>query len=263
MASADFDGVGRREGDPVTYRWPWRWHLPRLGLWLLLSLAIAVPRANQDRRALLIFLPTLALMFLWYPAGELLEMDPVAAEELGVIFESLVFGVALLWLNIDRIAQYPARVRVVVSLGILGLACLVAGMSRDGGLPRETSVLLLEAMCLGIVELAILSATRRLARRRCDPVRFMVRLGICGGLLSIVGIAAFDVVLALLEFIDADSCEVLATGLLMGFFLGPINMAYMVLMSASLFFRRRLVAWLCPKDAPRMHSPALLMFPET
>lgn len=202
-------------------------------------------------------------MLLWYPTAELLDMAPVTAEELGVIFESLVFGIALLWLNIDRIAQYPARIRAVVSVGVLGLACLVAGMSRDGGVPRETSVLLPGAMCLGIVDLVILAAARRLARRRCDPVRFMTRLGIWGGLFSAVGIAGFYIVISLWDLIDADSGEILTTGLLMGLFLGPINTAYMILMSASPFFRMRLVAWLRPKAVPESQSPTLLASPQS
>jgi hypothetical protein len=263
VASADPNGIGRREGEPVVYRWPWYWHLPRLGPWLLLSLAILVPGANRDWRALPVFLPTLVLILSWYPAAALLGFHTISAEEVGFVFESLVFGIALLWLSIDKIAKYRAWMRFAMSLGIFMVVGLVTGVSHDGVFSPKTSILLLLTICLGIVELVILTVTRRLACRCSDPVRFTVWLGICGALFSAVGIATFDVILALLERVNANILEVLVVGLFPGLCLFPINLAYMVLMSASPFLRTRLTAWLGAKTTPELQSPGLLVSPKS
>jgi len=256
VASADIDGTGRREGEPVVYRWPWHWHLPRLGPWLLLALGVALPPKNRDRRAWFIFLPALVLTLSWLPAARRLGMHPTSIEDYGFVFESLVFGMALFWLNIDKLARLHAGLWFVAGLGMLLLAGIAVGLSYGDPFSGDVAPLQLVTLLPGILLFTILAATRRLARRRSDPVRFTIWLAACGTLFSAVGIAGFDIILALLGSIGADSREILVMILILGLCLCPINLAYMVLMSASAFFRPRYLVWLSagPLPCPRREA---------
>jgi hypothetical protein len=228
----------------VIYRWPWYWHLPRLGPWLLLSLAILLPATNRDRRALLIFLPPLVLILLWHPTTTLIGMHSINIEAFGVIFESLVFAMALLWLNTDKLAGCRAGMRFVVSLGILLLAGLAVGVSYDSPFSRGTAPLLLLAILVGTVLLIILTGARRLTGGRYDPARFLFWMGLCSVSLSLAGMGSLAAVLAVSGQTGPTGREVLWVSIASGLGLYAINLPYLLLMFSSAFFRPRFAAWL-------------------
>jgi hypothetical protein len=250
VASADLGGAGRQESDPVLYHWAWYRHLPRLGPWLLLLLAIVLPRANRDAGALLIFIPLLVLSLLWRPLAKSMGWSSLGLEEYGLVFESLVLGVALLWLSVPKLSKYAGFERFVLSMGAILVGALVAGVSSGGGLSGETAPFLLTATVMGVVLLLALTATRGRARRRYDPLRFMLWLALWSVLFSMLG----TILLAPLLLVFKSRfglIGLLLPGLMLGLWLYAINLPYMLLLFSSPFFRRRFCTWLGVEPLPQ------------
>ena len=260
VAAADFGGAGRQESDPVLYHWPWYWLLPRLAPWLLLTLAIILPRVNRDARALLIFIPLLVLSLLWPSVAKRAGIGPVSTEEYGLSFESLVVGVALLWLNADKLGKSPGLMQFAVSLGLVLLAGLAGVVSFGRASMDNLSPFLGLIALAGSVLLIALAATRRSLRRRYKPLPFTLHLGFWSLLSSTAGMAAVTLVVGAFGGFGASSNlpsalrEALRFGLLLGVCLYAINLPYMLLAFRSPFFRRRFCTWLGVESLPQQRA---------
>ncbi len=238
----------------MVFHWPWYWHLFRLGPWALLALAVAVPKRNRDRRALLIFVPLAILSLLWPLAIKLVPSAPSASVSLdrsNLLFESLVVGLALLWLQADWLRGRPGWVRVPLSLGLLLLAGLVAFVSASQTLADPMiSILPILVTILGAILLAALALARRMTHRRYVPLAFMVWLAVGSLLFTAVSAALLAGVPPLLlsgETMDVRLRILLiqsVAGLALGVCLYVINLPYMLLMFRSSFFRQRFRVWL-------------------
>jgi len=250
VASARIDRAGPFEGQPVFFHWPWYWHLPRLGLWAFLALAVWVPRRNRNRQVILIFIPLAILSLLWPVIAQHVRLPSASLDLYSLLFESLVVGLALLWLNADRLRDYSRRMRLLMSLGILMLAGLVAMMS-SGGTPLNPLVIILLILVtlMGIVLLAALALARRITHGQYTPLPFMMWLAVGSLLLwTVVTILLTTVSLLVNAQGTADLWLLLKravqVGLAMSACLYAVNLPYMLLMFSSPFFRRRFQVWL-------------------
>ncbi len=250
VASARIDGAGPFTGQPVFFHWPWYWHLPHLGPWVLLALAIALPHRNRCREALLIFVPMLVLGLLWQTATKTTGLPSATAVQFSFLIEFLMVGMALLWLNADKLARCRGLVRFVGSLGIVLLAGLVVvlsyGRTFAGG---QGVVILFFTTLLAVVLLVALTLTRRLTRRRYRPLPFMLWLVACCLLCSLAGITAFRAVTKLANPLGTYNWqhiarEIVIPSLVLGSGVYVVNLPYMLLMFSSPFFRRRFQIWL-------------------
>jgi hypothetical protein len=196
-SSARIDGAGPFEGEPALYHWPWYWHLPGLGLWLLLVLALVLPRANRHPHAWLIFIPLLIASLLWPQIARLAGMSSATEMQFSFLIEFLVVGTALLWLHADRLGRSGRRMRFAMGLGLMFLADLVAALSYWGTFPRQSGMLLVFTAIIGVVLLLSLALTRRLARGRYRPLRFMLWLAVWSMTGSVAAAAAFVGILML------------------------------------------------------------------
>jgi len=254
VASARIRGAGPFESQPVVFHWPWYWHLWRLGPWALLALAVAVPKRNRDHRALLIFVPLAILSLLWPLATKLVPSAPsasVSVDRSNLLFESLVTGLALLWLQADWLRGRPGWVRVPLSLGLMLLAGLVAFVSASQTLAGPMiSILPIFVTILGAILLVALALARRMTHRRYVPLAFMVWLAVGSLLFTTVSAALLAGVPQLLlsgDTIDLRLRILLiqsVAGLALGVCLYIINLPYMLLMFRSSFFGPRFRAWL-------------------
>lgn len=245
-ASAAADGIGSTDSEPVVYHWPWYWHLPSLGPWLLLILACALFRANRQRDALLIFVPLLILDLLWGRVTTLTGMSSSLQVQFSFVGEFLAAGIALLWLHAERLGRSGGLVRFAASLGLLGLADLAVLVSYWGALPNQ-SVVFTAIVTLSL--LVSLTLTRRLSHRHYQPARFLLWLALWSALCSITGAAAFVAVEALaavspLHAWLAMLVQTILAGLVLALCLYAVNLPYLLLMFTSPFFRRRFLVWL-------------------
>ncbi len=249
VASGRVDGAGPFEGQPIFFHWPWYWHLPRLGLWALLGLAVAVPKRNRDRRALLIFVPLAILGILWPFVTGRVSLPSASLDQFNLLFESLVVGIALLWLGADRLRERRGWVRVPLSLGLLVLASLVALVSAGQAFadPLVVALPILVAV-LGVILLVALALARRMTRGRYVPLAFLGWLAVGSPLLTAASVVLLAGILKLVVSWETMTPRFLlveaVAGLTLGLSLYVINLPYMLLMFSSPFFRRRFQVWL-------------------
>jgi NADH:ubiquinone oxidoreductase subunit K len=262
VASARIDGAGPFEGQPVFFHWPWYWHLSGLGPWLLLALAVGVPKRNRDRRALLIFVPLAILSLLWPVATKHVNFPSASLDRFNLLFESLVVGLALLWLHADRLRGYQGWVRVPLSLGLMLLAGLVAFVSAGQSLSDPMVIILpIFVAVLGAILLVALALARRMTRGRYVPLSFMGWLAVGSLLFTAVSAALLAGVPQLLTSRETMDLRIRIllwqglAGLALGLCLYVMNLPYMLLMFRSSFFRQRFRAWLGVK--PPDISPPL------
>jgi hypothetical protein len=255
VASARIDGAGPFEGQPLLFHWPWYWHLPGLGPWLLLALAVGVPKRNRDRRALLIFVPLAILSLLWPVIAQRVRLPSASLDLYSLLFESLVVGLALLWLNSDKLSEYNRRRRFLMSLGILVLAGLVA-MISSGRTPLDPLVIILLILVIpmGVILLAALATARRMTHGQYAPLPFMAWLAAASLLLWTVATILLTMVRLLLNAQGTIELWLLLkgaiqVGLAMGVCLYAVNLPYMLLMFRSPFFRQRFRVWLGVKPS--------------
>ncbi len=208
-----------------------------------MTLALVLFKANRDKQALLIFVPLLVLGFLWGPVTKYMGLSSISREEYGLVFESLVLGVALLWLSACRLSHYAGLERFVMSMGALLVGALVTGLTSGGGRWGDTAPLLLIAAAMGAVLLLALTAARRRARGRYDPLRFMLWLALWSALFSTLGTIVLVPLLIVFQS-HFGLIGILLPGLLLSLWLYAINLPYMFLMFSSPFFRRRFQIWL-------------------
>jgi hypothetical protein len=240
---------GPQESEPVFYHWPWYWHLPRVGPWALLALAVGVPRRNRDRRALLIFIPLAILSLLWPLVAPRMNLGSASVDQFALLFESLIVGLALFWLNADTLRGYPAFVRLPVSPGLLLLAGLVVMASAGQRLLDPVLfIFLIFVAVLGAILLVALAITRRIVHRRYVPFPFMLWLALWSLLLTTAAVVVFIVVPVLLFARGVIEPRIVLlqsmVGLVLGLCLYALNLPYMLLMFSSPFFRRRFQDWL-------------------
>ena len=248
VASAKIGGAGSVEGEPVLYYWPWYWHLSRIGPWVLLALAVGAARRNRDRRAILIFVPLAILSLLWPVVVRLVSLPSGSVDQFALLFESLVVGLALLWLNADKFSGYYGLVRVPMSLGILLLAGLVTSMSSGRTISDPVFIVLpIFVAVTGAILLGALALTRRMTHRRYVPFPFMLWLAVWSLLITMAGTALFFTVLLMISQ-GTINAPLLFFQTMMGGALGlclyAVNLPYMLLMFRSSFFRQRFHVWL-------------------
>jgi hypothetical protein len=245
VASAGFGERGRLEGSPVLYHWPWHWDLPGLGPWLLLALAIALPKTNRHRHAPLIFVPMVALGFLWRQATIL--TGAAYQMEVGFLIEFLAVGLALLWLNADELGRCHSVLRFVTSLAILLLGGLTVGASYWGAFSDGTGVPLVFTMIMAVASLISLTLARWSSHGRYKALRFMVWLAVWSTPCAIAGVAT-QVLMLLTENPTYDPqailAEIIVPGLVLSLCLYAVNLPYMLLVFSSPFFRQRFCIWL-------------------
>jgi hypothetical protein len=249
------------ESKAVLYHWPWYWHLARLGPWALLAGAIGIPKRNRDRRAVMIFVPLAILSLLWPLVAPRVSLASASVDQFALLFESLIVGLALFWLNADTLRRYHGLVRGPVSLGLLLLAVLVAVVSAGRTLSDPTLIIfLIFVAVLGVILLVALALTRRMVRRRYVPFPFMLWLAVWSLLLTTVPVALLIVVPLLVFSWGVIEPRIIllqsVVGLALGLCLYALNLPYMLLMFSSPFFRRRFQDWLGVAPAPGPDSAA-------
>ncbi len=210
---------------------------------------MALPAANRHRHALLILVPLLILGLLWERVTTLTGMPSASRAQFSFLGEFLAVGIALLWLNADKLGGFRGPARLAAGLGLLLLADLAVTLSYWGAFPGQTDMFIVFIPIIAVILLLALTLTRWLAHRRYRPVRFMLWLAVWTSVCSVAGAAAFVAVLVLAPGYSLNNWpdvlrEIVVPGLVIGLCLYAVNLPYLLLMFTSPFFRRRFQAWL-------------------
>jgi hypothetical protein len=244
------------------YDWKWYYGVQGWLVSLALVLAMAIPQANRDRRALLILVPLAVASLAWFLLKAAVRIPSPQLYPFDMMVHCLVMGLAVLWLLASGLCWFRGGTRFLVSLGIV---CVVTGLevlsSASTSLP-ETMFLLTSPVILVALLLNALAATARQCREDHSPVRFMLRLGLwttIGGVIVAVGYFVILTSILSLWLRPPNVAGAGLVGLVLGVFLYLLNLPYMVLGFVSPFFRDRLQRCLgltlIPKGGARAISP--------
>lgn len=250
MALNDLGDLGRTESDPVTYTWSFIDNLSGLVVWVAVLIVFILFRENWTPKAFLILLPMFVVSVVWLGLKKATGMPSNAAMMYDIIFNSLVAGIAALWLLAERIGNRNRLATFLLAVVVMAIMCALGIVSLGG--------FKLSADMAGIsVVFAVLAATALLAfaitgwmcRKSYSAVRFMLWLAVwtvAPCLLMMMIVAAVSVIggLVMGNGLPPQALLLMAlmfplAGLILGGFIYAILFPFMILAFKSDLFRRR------------------------
>lgn len=251
--------------EATAYEWKWYYSAPGFAIWIMLILALALPRANHDRSVLLILVPVAIVSLLWSAFSRLAGMSSASVLQFGVVVHSMVVGTGALWLIGGYFKGFPGVVRFLLSFGTVVLVAASGILSYSAEFSNETALFLVFFIFLTGTWLTAIVLTRVICRRSHGSTRLMLWLALWTILLSMITTLAFRIAG---EFVMSSSPSMPRTSELLSmiFIVGPIlglglyvlNLPFMILGFVNPFFRERLrdCLRLQPAAAPAMRSDA-------
>ncbi len=246
----DLGDLGSKESSPVTYTWSFIDNFSGLAVWVAVLIVFILFRENWTPKAFLILLPMFVVSVVWLGLKKATNMPSNAAVMYDIIFNSLVAGIAALWLLADRIGNRNRFATFLLAVVVMAIMCALAGVSLGE--------FKLSADMAGIsVVFAVLAATTLLAfvltgwmcRKSYSAVRFMLWLAVwtvAPCLLIMMIVAAVSVIGGLVMGNGPPPGSLLLmvlmfplAGLILGGFIYAILFPFMILAFNSDLFRRR------------------------
>lgn len=226
-------------------------------VWLPLVLALAIPHANRDRRAMLILVPLVVVALLWLLLKKAVGMPSSSAYRFDVWVGSLAAGLAVLWLLSPYLARRRGTARFFGAITVLVAVAYVGSLSYATWFSPETALHVIVLALLGLVLLLALAIAARRYRRGGGHVRFMVGLALWTVIGTVAILCGYFVVTGV--FLSGLRGGMLVgvlprvglVGLVLGAGLYVLNLPFMVLGFVSPFFRDRMQACLGLNPVPK------------
>jgi len=256
VPSANLGNVGPQQGEAEIFDWKWSYSAPGYVIWLVLILAIVLPKANRDARILLIFIPLLIVNLFWLTFKKVSSMPSSSASQFDTVFQSLAVGIAVLWLVMNYFERFGVFVRFLLSFVILVAVAGLGTLSYSTDFSNETVLFLALSAFQAITILGATTAAGKLCNWRYRPPRFMLWLAVWMLLISLITTFGFFIVGTTLmssgpgpDILQAILMLTLI-GLIFGLCLYILNLPFMILAFYSPFFRERLNTCLQLKSMP-------------
>jgi len=254
---ANLGESGPQQGEAVNFDWKWSYSAPGLVIWLALILAIVLPKANHDRRILLIFIPLVIVNLLWLAFKNVSGMPSATASQFDTVFHSMAVGIAVLWLVANYFDRFGGFVRFLMFLGTLVAVACLGILSYSTEFSNEAALFLAMLVFFSITVLAATTAAGKLCRGEYRPLRFMLWLALWNIVASLFTTFGFFVVGNLIMSSGGSGPDILQAilmlvlvGLAFGLCLYVLNLPFMILGFANPFFRKRFNACLRLKLMP-------------
>jgi hypothetical protein len=252
VATQDLRGLGANRSEPVSCTWQWWYHLPRLSLWVIVGLALVLPRANRTWQAWLILIPVLLVLMLWRMPLRLVSAPASSAASFGAFVVSLTVAWTVVWLLGHRLARRRRMAGFFLALGVMLALGIWAYMGEYGfALDME---MLRWALLFGGCALTLLTATglaRLSCRRKYVPGRFMAWLFlwmlVVSGAVMLLFVLLFVGIMIVTDFREFDPfllvtvfVSVAFMSVFLAFGLYLFNLPFMILAFKNPFYRGRL-----------------------
>ena len=255
VPSADIGDLGPKQGTAVVYNWKWYYSTPTLALWLVLVLAIVLVKANRNPHALLILVPLLIVNLLWLVFKKTLGFSSADAEMFGMVFNSLVVSITVLWLFAHKFGNRNRFVTFLLAFALMAVLILVGAISYYGlefSQQAGGAVILLAILALAMLLGFVLAGWQ--CRNRYSGLRFVLYLAFWTVVTCLViALVTYSTVFIIQQVPVPISTVLLViplVGLVLGACLYVIVFPYMILALRSAFFRERFYACLRLKSMP-------------
>lgn len=247
-AGTDLGDLGQQQGNAASYDWMWYYSASGMLIWLVLILAIVVPKANRDLRILWILVPLVIVNLLWLAFKKLSGMPSSSASQLDTVFHSVAVGIAALWLAASYFGKLGGFVRFLISLGILVAVACLGTLSYFTEFLNVTALFFALLVFMALTMLVAMTLSRKLCGGTYRPVCFMLWLALWTLLVSFVAMFGFVVAVSIIFSSWPDLSEgtlrVVMGGLTFGANLYVLNLPFMILGFMNPFFRERFCACL-------------------
>jgi hypothetical protein len=257
VPAADLGEMGPQQGQATNFNWKWHYSAPGLLIWLALILALIVPKANHNPRILWILVPLVILNLAWLVFKKLSGMPSSSASQFEMLIQSMVIGIAVLWLTANYLEKLGGVARFFIAFGMVLIVAGLGTLSYFSGFSMQSHLFAILFATMTLALLLAMTVSSLLCRRRYRPGRFMLWLGLW---ILLGSVLAFGVTYAL--FILAigpgssrpDLSQIILSmvmpGVIFAVFLYMLILPFMLLGFAHPFFRRRFCACLGLHLAP-------------
>lgn len=256
VPSADLGQMGPQQGEAASFNWKWYYSASGFVIWLALILAVVIPKANHSLHVLWIFVPLVILNLLYLAFKQISNASSSSAVQFDTLFQSMVIGIAVLWLTANYLEKLGGAVRFFFSFGTVVIITSLGTLSY-AGFSRDTFLFLVLFAVITLALLIAIAVSSILCRRRYKPGRFMLWLGLWILVGSILAVSVFYTVLILATGTEPSWSDfpqmilmLAVPGLIFGVFLYVLNLPFMILGFAHPFFRERFCVCLRLKSIP-------------
>jgi hypothetical protein len=257
VPTQDIGELGPSQGQATVLPWKWYYGAQGLLVWAVLGLAMAIPKANRDRRVLLILIPVGVLLAAWFVLAKALRMASAQQYQFDWLVDCLVVAVAVLWLLADGLGRLPAAFRFVCGVLLMSAVAIVGARASFASTSPEAIVLSIFFAVFGAVLLMAITMAGRQCRKDYSPLRFLLRLASWAIIGCVTLVYGYIVVLSVSSSIPLPVGRLLAqfglVGLILGVALFLFTLPYLVLAMTSPFYLARMYA--CLGVPPRQELP--------
>jgi hypothetical protein len=252
--------MGPKEGKGVVYSWKWYYSASGLVIWLVLILAIVVPRANRNIHTLWIAAPLVVLNLLYYAFKIISGMPSSVALQFDILFKSMLVGISVLWLLANYLVRFGGFIRILLSFITMTIVTVLGILSFSTDFSDETAMFLALFIFAALAMPAAITLARRFCRGKYRPVRFMLWLALWSGLVGIFAMIGFIIVGTIIMSSGPERSEMIFIiglgGLIFGLCLYVLNLPFMILGFAHPFFREHFCSCLGLKAMPAASQKA-------
>lgn len=254
MPSANLGDAGPQLGEAVNFNWKWSYTLPGFIIWLVLILAIVLPKENRNPPILLIFIPLVIVNLVWLAFKKISGMPSSSASQFDTIFYSMAVGIVVLWLLVRYFEKFRGFVRFLLSFVTVVAVAGLGTLSYTTEFSNEVILFLAFFGFLTITILCAATAAGKLCHWKYRPLYFMLWLAVWMLLVSLCTTFGFFIVGTVLMSSGSwpDIPEMIKmlslVGVTIGLCLYVLNLPFMILGFANPFFRERFCACLCPNS---------------
>jgi hypothetical protein len=248
VSSADLGEMGSEDGAAVSFNWKWYYSASRLAIWLVVIIALVVPKKNRNIQILLILVPLTVVNILWSIFMQFAHMNSTDELEFGLIFNSMAVSVTVLWLVAHSLARFKGTFRFLLSFLTIFTAACLGPLFYYTEFSSETT--LFSALFAFLVMTMLIACT--LSRRFCKgiyrPIRFSLWLALWMLVCSMLTMMGFIIVGSIFfkpwPTIFEAVWIILLAGSMCSLFLYILNLPYFILGFIHPFYRKRLFACL-------------------
>ncbi len=183
-------------------------------------------------------------------------MNSVDAQQFSIVVQSMIIGIAILWLMADYIGKFGGLVRFLLSMAIIVFIACFEILSYSTIFSDEMVLLLALFVFITFAMLAAITLSKRMCGKKYSQVRFMWWLALWTLVFIILAALGLFVVTGLIipsswpsNFLSVLS-EIAVVGLIFGLFIYVLNLPFMILGFVNPFFRERFLTCLRLKSMP-------------